>query len=461
MKFWYRLRRWTALTLAAGLALLTACAPAAQPAAPQGAVAALQGYELAAPSYPEAAPYPDETQFEKANGDFDDEGFDLVWTAWRDSRRAQTEQAAVYQGTLDGFLPAAARTLLAGGDENRVCSPLNVYLALAMLAECTGGESQSQILALLDANDLPTLRSRASALWNANYCADGATTSLLANALWLNQGVDYRRETVDRLATDYHAAVYQGQMGSADYDAALQTWINDQTGGLLAGPAATLHLPEAGVMALSSTILFRAKWSGEFSAQRTEPGTFHAPGGDETCDFLHADRQGYYYGTQFGAIHLDLENSGYMCLMLPDEGVSVDDLLADAQALGFLLGDGTQAESAYVITHLSIPKFDVSGDTDLLAALRTLGVTAVMDDGDFSPLLGGAEAALTQAQHAARVCIDEKGCTAAAYTVMVTCGAAAPPEEEVDFVLDRPFLFSICGDDGEPLFVGVVNHPLG
>ena len=105
MKFRYRLRRWTALALAAGLALLTACAPAAQPAAPQGAVAALQGYELAAPSYPEAAPYPDETQFEKANGDFDDEGFDLVWTAWRDSRRAQTEQAAVYQGTLDGFLP--------------------------------------------------------------------------------------------------------------------------------------------------------------------------------------------------------------------------------------------------------------------------------------------------------------------------------------------------------------------
>lgn len=44
-------------------------------------------------------------------------------------------------------------------------------------------------------------------------------------------------------------------------------------------------------------------------------------------------------------------------------------------------------------------------------------------------------------------------------TVMMMAGAAAPPEEEMDFVLDRPFLFAITGADGLPLFVGVVNRP--
>ena len=34
------------------------------------------------------------------------------------------------------------------------------------------------------------------------------------------------------------------------------------------------------------------------------------------------------------------------------------------------------------------------------------------------------------------------------------------PEEEVDFVLDRPFLFAITGVDRLPLFVGVVNQPI-
>ncbi|MBQ9544053.1 MAG: hypothetical protein IJV00_02865 [Clostridia bacterium] len=42
---------------------------------------------------------------------------------------------------------------------------------------------------------------------------------------------------------------------------------------------------------------------------------------------------------------------------------------------------------------------------------------------------------------------------------MVACGAGMPPEEEVDFVLDRPFIFSITAEDGLPLFVGEVNRP--
>ena len=86
-----------------------------------------------------------------------------------------------------------------------------------------------------------------------------------------------------------------------------------------------------------------------------------------------------------------------------------------------------------------------------------------MDDetADFSPLTADdADLALTQAAHAARVKIDEKGVEAAAYTIL-TVGetAAAEKPEEMDFVLDRPFLFAIVSPDGLPLFTGVVNDP--
>ena len=67
---------------------------------------------------------------------------------------------------------------------------------------------------------------------------------------------------------------------------------------------------------------------------------------------------------------------------------------------------------------------------------------------------------LAQASHAARVVIDEEGCTAAAFTVLPAPGNAMPPDEEVDFVLDRPFLFCITGESGLPLFVGIVNYPV-
>ena len=52
------------------------------------------------------------------------------------------------------------------------------------------------------------------------------------------------------------------------------------------------------------------------------------------------------------------------------------------------------------------------------------------------------------------VAIDEEGVTAAAYTAMSASDAAMPPEDEVDFVLDRPFLFVLTNEDGLPLFAG-------
>ena len=65
---------------------------------------------------------------------------------------------------------------------------------------------------------------------------------------------------------------------------------------------------------------------------------------------------------------------------------------------------------------------------------------------ELTKLMGGEE---PQTLH-----IKNKG-----QTVMMMCGEAAPPEEEVDFVLNRPFVFAITGTDGLPLFVGIVHQP--
>lgn len=79
---------------------------------------------------------------------------------------------------------------------------------------------------------------------------------------------------------------------------------------------------------------------------------------------------------------------------------------------------------------------------------------------DFSPLARDANGIfLGKSQHAARVMINEEGCAGAAYSAMVAGGAEYPPDE-IDFVLDRPFLFVITGVDGLPLFAGVVNQPV-
>ena len=444
-----------------------------------GAVA--RANALAAVVYPEMAPYPNETDYYSANGEWDWDSYNDAYHAWWESRTA-LRSGTDYTGMLDGFLSAStAQFLTNAGEDNRVYSPLNVYLALSMLAETTGGNSRQQILNLLQADSIETLRARISALWKDHYRDDGIVTSLLANSLWLRDGMTYSQEVLDTLARDYYAFSFSGEMGSEEYNQALRSWINEQTGGLLREQAEGLEMDRATVLALASTIYFKAAWSDKFPEHLTQRDVFHAPTGDVETDFMRQFMEGtYYWGERFSAVQLHFkERGGSMWLILPDEGIGPDDLLTSGEAMDFLLAEkrGTWNEKTGkteggwegqkdLTVNLSVPKFDVSSDLDLIGGLQELGVTDIFNGAvsNFDPLGASTDDPLyvSTAQHAARVKVDEEGCEAAAYTViMVDAAAAMPPEEEVDFVLDRPFLFAITGDSGLPLFTGVVNQPNG
>lgn len=78
---------------------------------------------------------------------------------------------------------------------------------------------------------------------------------------------------------------------------------------------------------------------------------------------------------------------------------------------------------------------------------------------DFSNLTQASEKiCISQIEQATTLEIDEKGARGAAYTDMVLLGAASnESEDEMDFVLDRPFLFILYSNDGAILFEGIVR----
>lgn len=403
-------------------------------------------------NYPEQAKYPGSEILP---------GFEGRYKEWNEGRRAQRENFGAGE-TLDGFFKETVSEFLSGNEDNTVYSPLNVYMALAMLAETAGGESREQILSLLGAGDIEELRDQAKKVWLANYSDDGAVTSILGSSLWLSEHMDYNAKTLDTLANNYFASAYSGKMGSASLNTELKNWLNEQTGGLLKDYIDGIELTPETVMALYTTIYFQAKWDNEFSSGNNDKRVFHAASGDKTLEFMNCtETYGVYcFGDKFGATEKRLKNSGSMWFILPDEGVSVDELLADDEALSFIVSNGDFENQKTLRVNLSVPKFDVKSKIDLSAGLKKLGVTNCFDaaKADFSPLISG-NAWLDKVNHGARVKIDEEGVTAAAYTEMLLCGAAMPPEDEIDFVLDRPFVFVITGSDGLPLFVGTVKNP--
>ena len=442
-------KRWMG-ALAAMLALAIAAGVLLRPGGSFTACAISQA------EYPRMARYP------SGLAQFSDKARD----AWREDMLAQRRELGD-TSDLRTFFTQSAQVFLTGGvGENRVYSPLNVYMALSMLAQITGGESREQLLALLGSGSIDELRQRASDVWNANYRDDGAAVSILASSLWLNEDVKFNQDTMDILAKDFYASSYQGEMGSDKFNKALQSWLNQQTGGLLEQQAGNMSLDSETILALASTVCFQAKWANEFSRNRTEPLTFHAPAGDVEADFMfQRDDQDYFWGEKFAAVRQGFKQGGAMWFLLPDEGVSPEELLSDSEAAYFLFSTEKNEweNQKFLFVNKSIPKFDVSDQFDLDEGLKTLGVTDIFDPAaaDFTPMTTDADdpIVLSQASHAARVMIDEEGCTATAFTVLPGAGAAPPPEDEVDFILDRPFIFCVTGDSGLPVFVGIVNCP--
>ena len=470
-----RIRDKLAFLLAAALLLpLCACSPAVpsgETETPPQETAGTAPEETApaaeappqsggAPATLAAAVYPEMPSYSEQYG----EDYETWWDALRERRAAYSGSAEGMESYLRAVLPGF---LTDTEGENRIFSPLNVYMALSMLTELTDGESRGQILRLLGADSLETVRSRAERLWNANYRDDGLVTSLLANSLWLSDRYSFLPESMEALARHYYASSYRGTMGSPEFDRALQDWINAQTGGLLEDQAAELEMDPRTVMALASALYFKSPWISPFSENSTAPDVFHCAGEDLTVDFMRKRMTGeYYWGERFSAVYHSLESDGVMWFLLPDEGVSPEELLSDAEAMELLLsGDPYSYENRkYLIVNLSVPKFDVVSDMDLIPGLQALGITDVFDYtvSDFTPMtLDEDQIYVSEAKHAARVTIDEEGCTAAAYTIMdMRAGSAMPPEEVVDFTLDRPFLFCVTGAENLPLFVGVVNRPV-
>ncbi len=411
---------------------------------------------------PTRVPMPDQTDYLTGDGEFDYEAYDKAYMAWLEDDRQQflfgdeSESLAAYA------FPTAREILAREDQKNKVFSPVNLYLALSMLSEITGGDTQDEILSLLNAENIETLRRRANAIFLSVYENDGQTTSIPASSIWLRNDISYKPDALEYLCKDHFASSFEGMMGDPEYDREIQSWLNEKTGGLLKKQAENITFDPDTIIALATSLYFKAGWTGEFSKSNTKAGVFHAVKGDQQAEFMHkSGSDTYYWGENFGAVALSMTNGGKMWFILPDEGVSPESLFEN-KAIFSLTGNPTAWQNqTRLIINKAIPKFDIAGENDLIQSLQNLGIQLAFDPAksDFTPLTDIPEIAVSKAQHDARVKIDEKGVEAAAYTVIMAYATSArPPEEEMDFIVDRPFAFVITSDDDLPLFAGVVNE---
>lgn len=360
--------------------------------------------------------------------------------------------------SINEFSAKSTSAIFSGEDGNVCYSPLSLYMALAMLSNGAKGETQDEILALLNETDTEYLSEQMGKLYRLMYRDNEASTFLIANSLWINSKYDVKQEYVDHTMDYFYAAVneinFDGNTGDA-----ISSWISDNTKGLLEPEIEIDTLLD--VMYIVNTIYLKDEWQDGFNEDATSEGVFTLADGTEiNADYMHGTFDtDVIKNDNFTAVSLPLKGTGKMTFVLPDEGVDAASLLSTPEAIEQIFN----ADHLNNLTvKLSLPKFSFESEFDLIQSLKDLGMNKAFDEtaADLTGIVDNirANAYVYKVQQGTDITVNESGLEAAAYTYIDVQERDMDPEI-LEFDFNRPFIFIVSLNEGVPVFIGVVQNP--
>ncbi len=345
---------------------------------------------------------------------------------------------------------------------NPVYSPISVYMALSMLAECADSTTLKEITDTLCADDIEDLRKSNKDIFN-NLYFDVATEEntgycKIANSLWLNDLYKYNDDTLKTLADSYYTSSFLKNFADEKTPAQISKWINTNTSGKFS-PEIRINDPVNEVIKIINTITFKDNWEEEFNDSQKD--IFHTTDdGDKECEFLSKTFDNSYveYGDGFIKTAVGMKNGYEMNFIIPDEDTTVEQIVSSPEKMLDIVNKNTESKVANVI--FSVPEFNVKSKFNLIDWAQKLGIkSAFTDSADFSKI-SDSNLFVSEITHEATITIDEKGCEAAAYTAIAMGGSCMPDEvEDIEFKLDRPFFYYVSDYNGTPVFSGIINDP--
>ncbi len=352
---------------------------------------------------------------------------------------------------------------------NPVYSPISVYMALSMLAECSDGTTLKELTDALCADDIEDLRKSNNDIFNNlyfdineknEYGEENIGYCKIANSIWLNDMYKYNNDTLKTLADSYYTSSFLKNFADAQTPKQISNWINKNTSGKFS-PEIKIDDPVDEIIKIINTITFKDSWAEKFDESQKD--IFHTTdNGDKECEFLNKTFEDSYieYGDGFAKTSVAMNNGYIMNFVLPDDNTTVDQIVSSSQTMLDIVNDNAVSKRATVI--FSVPEFNVKSKFDLKDWAKKLGINFAFDadNSDFSKITDLPDVFVSEITHEATILIDEEGCEAAAYTMIAMAGECfEEPAEEIVFKLDKPFYYYVSDLYGTPVFSGIINDP--
>ena len=365
---------------------------------------------------------------------------------------AEVEVIAASNRFAFGLLAQANRP----GD-NLFLSPLSASMALGMTMNGAAEETLNQMRDALGFGSLAEEEINASyqSLLELLVGLDPSVETAIGNSVWTRQGFPVHADFLGAVREAFGAEVAELDFADPSAPARINEWVSAATRGRIEDivPEA---IPSAVVMYLINAIYFKGSWTLQFDPSETRAEPFYLDDGStRTVPLMTLETDlPYQENDRFQAVDLPYGGRAFsMTLVLPQRGVSVDDLAASLNAAEW---DDIAADFRDTNVQVSLPRFRMAYERTLNDDLQALGMVDAFGPGaDLSRLSPVGGLWISEVKQKSWVDVNEEGTEAAAATVVTVVESAG-----LEFRADRPFLLFIRERlSGTILFAGKLATP--
>ncbi|MCC8024935.1 MAG: serpin family protein [Clostridium sp.] len=358
------------------------------------------------------------------------------------------------------FSYRTAPYVLQNGQGNVSYSPVSLYYALGLAGQGAEGATRAQLMSVMGVPDftVETLADQCGRVYRQMFRNNQYSQLKLINSLWLSDGSplhDAFRITAD---SQYYTSVFRVNFADGNVPGIMNSWIAYQT------DQAIVQDPPVSAgenMRFLNSVYFYSQWTVPFTAGPESAGVFRTADGREvSCSYMTGrNKESYYRGKGFQSADRSLKD-GTMTFILPDEGVTIQSLLASEESVNEMFGHHGGEGAGFGGVSWKVPKFRSSDSMDMAPMLKNLGAANGFEaqTADFSHITGEAFSMAGVTQETVFQ-VDERGAGVGTVTPQPGLEGAASEEIHMEMHLNRPFLYIVSAAPGLPIYIGVCNNP--
>ena len=342
---------------------------------------------------------------------------------------------------------------------------------MSILANGATGDTLKELLNALEADNLENLNDghkNFSAFVVKNYDDFAEANLLLIDKKIIGRGLDknFKRVVNDIYKSDVREANFSNDVDGEKQK--ISRWVSEKTKNFI--PNYKSIATADTVTDLLNVVYFKGTWAIPFKTRNTAPQNFkNLDSSIKEVDMMSEvfdDKIAYLENEDFKAIKLPYNTNAAMYLIMPreDKVLNVAELWNNYTARADFLNSLSKISTFGGKVVVRLPKFELDIENNLVENFKAMGIKKSFSDAaEFFNIVKDTSLKIGNAQHRAKIKVDEQGTKAAAVTeITILETTAAPnfePPRRVYFIADRPFLFLIRDiESNVTLFAGVVNE---